>query len=198
MTFIRNILQDLVEKRLWPVALVLCAALIAIPMLMKKDAPVPTGSSPAPSTATLADASVEAVGAPARARLDVGKERDPFQPTKPKATKADELSSTTPTTATPTDVASTGTGTGAGSGGGSVDTGTGGGGGGTTPTTPVTPTPVPEPPKPGEMAWTLDVQFGKDGDTKPLKAVLPGRALPSSSDPVIIYLTAVDNGKGAR
>jgi hypothetical protein len=198
MTFFRNILHDLVEKRLWPVALALCAALIAIPMLMKKDAPVPTGSSSGPSTATLADASVEAVDSPARARLDVGKERNPFQPNKPKVTRAQEPSNSTPTETTPTDVASSGSG----SDTGSLDTGGGGGGGGGTPTdtTPTTPdtTPIPEPPAPGEMAWTLDVQFGKDGDTKPLKAVLPGRALPSTSDPVLIYLAAVDDGKGAR
>ena len=198
MTFFRNILHDLVEKRLWPVALALCAALIAIPMLMKKDATVPTGSSSGPSTATLADASVEAVGTPARARLDVGKERNPFQPNKPKVTRSQEPTSTTPTETTPSDVASSGSGTGSASG--SVDTGGGGGGGDITPTTPTTPdtTPIPEPPAPGEMAWTLDVQFGKDGDTKPLKAVLPGRALPSTSDPVLIYLAAVDGGKGAR
>jgi hypothetical protein len=202
MTFFRNILHDLVEKRLWPVALALCAALIAIPMLMKKDAPVPTGSSSGPSTATLADASVEAVDSPARARLDVGKERNPFQPNKPKVTRSEEPSNSTPSETTPTDTASTGAGSGGGDVNGDVNIDVGGGGGGGTPTdtTPTTPgtTPIPEPPAPGEMAWTLDVQFGKDGDTKPLKAVLPGRALPSTSDPVLIYLAAVDGGKGAR
>ena len=194
MTFVRNILHDLVEKRLWPVALLLCAALVAIPMVLKKDPSPPAGASTGPSTATLGDASVEAIDTPARSRLVIGKERNPFRRNQPKKAKTSTDTTTTTTTDTTTTVTETPASSG-GSGGGS-----GGGGGGSTGggATPVTPTPVPVPPAPGEMAWTLDLRFGKDGETKPLKAVLPGRALPSSTDPVLIYLSAVDNGTGAR
>jgi hypothetical protein len=188
VSFFRNILHDLVEKRLWPVALLLCAALVAVPMFLKKEPPVPT-STAGPSTATLADASVVASESPARSRLDVGKERNPFQENKPKSSGSSN-NGDTPATVTDPGAGSTVTPATGGGGGGTVDTG-----GGSTPTT--DPTPIPEPPAPGEMAWTLDVKFGKDGDTKPLKAVLPGRALPSSTDAVLIYLAAVDGGAGA-
>jgi hypothetical protein len=189
MTFIRNVIHDLVEKRLWPVALLLCAALIAVPMLLKKDAPVPTASSSGPSTAQLADASVVALDTPNRSRLDVGKERNPFQVNRPRTRRRSSGTTTTPAATTPATTPSTGTG----STGGGTTTPTDGG-----TTVPPDTTPIPEPPVPGEVAWTLDVKFGTDGDTKPIKAVAPGRALPSASDPVLIYLAAVDGGAGAR
>src|SRR3954464_3421924 len=34
MSFLRNLLHDLVEKRLWPVAVALVAALVAVPILL--------------------------------------------------------------------------------------------------------------------------------------------------------------------
>jgi hypothetical protein len=190
MTFVRNILHDLVEKRLWPVALLLCAALIAVPMFLKKDPPVAGAAAASPSTATLADASVVA-DTPTRSRLDIGKERNPFQPNTPKAPKSTGSTTTTPDTGSTTTTPSTDTGSSGGGGGGSTG---GGGGGTTTPTTPV----VPTPPLPGELAWTLDVQFGTDGATKKVKALVPGRALPSSTDPVLIYLAAENGGTAAR
>jgi hypothetical protein len=196
VTFLRNILHDLVEKRLWPLALLLCVALIAVPMLLKKDPQVATASGSGPTSANVADASVVTVDTPNRSRLLVGKERNPFQTNRPKVRRSRGGTSTTPdTTAAPTAPTNTGA-AGGGGGGGGVSTG-----GGTAPgstTIPPETTPIPEPPAPGEMAWTLDVRFGSDGDTKPIKAVVPGRALPSSSDPVLIYLAAVKGGAGAR
>jgi hypothetical protein len=193
VSFVRNILHDLVEKRLWPVALLLCAALIAVPTLLKKDPSPPAGAAAGPSTATLAEASVEASGTPARSRLDIGKERNPFQANTPKTKAPSTTTSTTPTTTTPTSQApATG-----GTGGGTTTGGGGGGSGGGGTTTPVTPPVIPPSPAPGDTAWTLDVNFGQDGATKPVKALIPGRALPNTSNPVLIYLSATDGGKGA-
>src|SRR3954470_10467399 len=47
MSFLRNVLHDLVEKRLWPVAVALVAALVAVPIVLggQSDA---TTSTPAP------------------------------------------------------------------------------------------------------------------------------------------------------
>jgi hypothetical protein len=201
MTLVKNILHDLVEKRLWPVALLLCGALIAVPVVLKKDPAPPASSASGPSTAELADAaSVVALDDPSRTRLNVGDPRNPFSPNKPPAARTSgDKGDDTPSSSTPTGGGEAGTtegaagGGGGGGGGGAVPDGgstDGGTGGGTT--------PIPDPPAPGTMAWTLDVKFGKDGDTKPLKSLAPGRALPSSSDPLLIYLAAVNGGKGAR
>jgi hypothetical protein len=193
VTFFRNILHDLVEKRLWPVALLLCAALVAVPTLLKEDPAAPSAASTGPSTATLAEASVTETDNPARSRLDIGKERNPFQTNTPATTKTTpSTTTTTPDTTTPSAPSTSSGSSGGGSSGGGGGGGTGGGG--VTPT----PTPVPTPPAPGEQAWTLDVKFGTDGDTKAIKALIPGRALPSSTDPVLIYLSATDDGKEAQ
>src|SRR4051812_22892131 len=41
MTFLRNVLHDLVEKRLWPVAVALIVALVAVPVVLGgSDEPV--------------------------------------------------------------------------------------------------------------------------------------------------------------
>src|SRR3954471_12265374 len=34
MSFLRNVLHDLIEKRLWPVAIALVAALVAVPIVL--------------------------------------------------------------------------------------------------------------------------------------------------------------------
>src|SRR4051812_39862244 len=50
MSFLRNVLHDLIEKRLWPVAVALVAALVAVPVVLG-------GSSDAGSATPVADAS---------------------------------------------------------------------------------------------------------------------------------------------
>ena len=39
MTFFRDLISDLLTKRLWPVAVLLVGALIAVPVLVSKPAP---------------------------------------------------------------------------------------------------------------------------------------------------------------
>src|SRR5206468_642806 len=56
MSLVNNLWKDMVDKRLWPVALVLVVALVAIPVVLAKPAPkgpaaptpVASASSPAP------------------------------------------------------------------------------------------------------------------------------------------------------
>ena len=64
MTVVRNMLKELVERKLWPVALVLIVALVAVPVLLTKKAPTdlvtpPTGPLPYSSGTTLPAISVK-------------------------------------------------------------------------------------------------------------------------------------------
>jgi hypothetical protein len=90
MSPLRQIADDLREKRLWPVALALVVALIAIPLLIgggSSDAGAGRlAATPAADLVAEADPAVELVGPPA-VRSRPGKLRDPFRRTK-KAKKA--------------------------------------------------------------------------------------------------------------
>ena len=105
----RNMLKELVERKLWPIALVLIIALVAVPVLLTKKAPTdivtpPTGPLPYSSGTTLPAISVQTT--PGNSKL-AGKGRNPFTP--------QHVATTTTTTAvvpTTTTTASTGTGTG--------------------------------------------------------------------------------------
>jgi hypothetical protein len=87
MSFARNIIRDLVEKRLWPVALLMVVAIIAIPVLgggtsssnSSSDEALPTTPG---ATATAASA-IELIGPPA-VRTRAGKLVDPFRRSKVK------------------------------------------------------------------------------------------------------------------
>jgi len=95
MNFARALLHDLVAKRLWPVAALLAAALIAVPLLIGGGGSA-DDASPAPAAAIEGDASagappagsaVELVG-PASVRSRPGKVRDPFRRPKPNVADA--------------------------------------------------------------------------------------------------------------
>ncbi|HWH96259.1 MAG TPA: hypothetical protein VNT03_20520, partial [Baekduia sp.] len=96
MSFLRNILSDLVEKRLWPVAIALVAALVAVPMVLggSSDAgtatPTPVADASSNGLANHRDAArAEVVSLEEQAAGKVqrsGKVRDPFvQHHQPKA-----------------------------------------------------------------------------------------------------------------
>jgi hypothetical protein len=88
MNPVRKLVDDLIEKRLWPVALVLVVAAFAVPMLIGgsnagSDTPDPSfAPAPAHDAATTA---VELVGPPA-VRTRAGAVRDPFRRAKVAAT----------------------------------------------------------------------------------------------------------------
>jgi hypothetical protein len=91
MNPLRRIAEDLVEKRLWPIALVLVLAVVAVPLLIGGGSADPGGSELAATPATPAVESsspaVELVGPPA-VRSRPGKLRDPFRRTKKAKKKA--------------------------------------------------------------------------------------------------------------
>jgi hypothetical protein len=82
MNPVRKLVDDLIEKRLWPVALMLVVAAFAVPMLIGggdagSDTPDPS-FSPVPAGDDPATSAVELVGPPA-VRSRAGAVRDPFR-----------------------------------------------------------------------------------------------------------------------
>ena len=121
MSVPRNMLKELLERKLWPIALVLIIALVAVPVLLTKKAPTdivtpPTGPLPYSSGTTLPAISVQTT--PGNSKLS-GKGRNPFTPQKVAAT-------TTTTAVVPTTTTTASAGAGTGTGAGTVDTGSGG------------------------------------------------------------------------
>ena len=109
MSVPRNMLKELLERKLWPIALVLVIALVAVPVLLTKKAPTdivtpPTGPLPYSSGTTLPAISVQTT--PGNSKLD----RQGPQPLHPAARRDDvddrrhdpAVTTTTPTTSTGT------------------------------------------------------------------------------------------------
>jgi len=193
MSAITDIWRQLVRRRLWPVALLLVAALAAVPVVLAKDpAPAPPAPAPAPAAnATSAKAalttepivSLAGPETPADDRVPLGKRHDIFKPTKqapkvkkPEASTADTSAGTPP------------------AGGDPVSSG----GGITVPVPPVPPAPPAgdsEPPKTYPL-YSLLVRFSGGEDSG--KGYLPRMtALPSQDQPLIIYLGLLDDRKTA-
>jgi hypothetical protein len=189
--------RQLVRRRLWPVALLLLAALVAVPVVLAKeperlDAPV------APAAPAAADSPGEPVVAlastadRAERRRVLGSRKDPFAPAprrRARATSTDEPAGTP-------DIVTTETAPeGPASGGGSAPS---------APLPSFTPTPVapvptatPEPPKTHEL-YSLTVRFGDSTSDELARMDLPRlRALPSQEDPVLVYLGVSEDGKRA-
>ncbi|MGI8592879.1 MAG: hypothetical protein ACR2ML_00655 [Solirubrobacteraceae bacterium] len=196
MPFLRNLVHDLVEKRLWPVAILLAAALVAVPMLLKSDpeaasAPATSPAARAPAgTAEVLDA--VALAKPERTRLRLGGRRNPFQEpgggssaSKGDATNADPpLGGLQAITDEPT-----------GGDLGSSDRGSPDGG--TVPPDTTGPPSSEDKEQPtGIPTWTLDVYFGPVEELAELTAIQPGTGIPSNDEPLLIFVGSID-GKTA-
>jgi hypothetical protein len=178
----RNIASDLVERRLWPVALVLVAAVIAIPVLLIKPAshataPSPVAGTQSPAPGTSAVSLSNPAGGPV-----VGNLKNPFhQLHAPKATTASTggsaLGPATPTSGT----ASGGGGTDA-AGGGTSGGGASPSGGGSSESTPQA---------------TVTVRFGLANGRRVRRDLSPGSPLPSPTNPLLVYLGQSKDGKAA-
>ncbi len=78
MTLLRNVWQDMIDKRLWPIALALLIVTVAVPVVLSRgssDEPAPTAAA-APGAGGLRDAVI--VAADPGEQPEVGSERDPF------------------------------------------------------------------------------------------------------------------------
>jgi hypothetical protein len=193
MTLLRGIWDDLVDKRLWPVAAVLAIALVAAPVMLLRGggAPAPVAPPPAPvapgSAIAAAQPAVSVGQAPSRHRL-AGHERDPFvqRAAASAATGTSVASSSAPGPAT----AGSGAGSSAtvgGSTGVPAPAGTATGSSGS-PGSGGSGSAVDEPP--------VTVRFGKAGGSEGRRVVQPLQALPSSANPLVVYLGETD-GKAA-
>jgi hypothetical protein len=181
MTAVRNVVSDLVDRRLWPVALLLVAAAIAIPVLLLKPAasapPSPVASNSAPALASPSVSLSGPSGGPV-----IGAVKNPFRQQHVPTAKGSSASSTG------LGPASSSGGSGAPSSGGSTSTGSGGGSspggsGGSGRSTPAAPGAV------------LQVRFGLADGPRKTYSVSPGSPLPSPTNPLLVYLGQDKSGK---
>jgi hypothetical protein len=196
MSAITNVLRQLKERRLWPVAILLVAALAAVPIALAKE---PAAAPPAPPTTAdtgddvLASQPIVAAATAsdrAKRRKVLGTRKNPFAVTKeltgsetpPSSDGANEAND--PATGSGSNPASTPVP----SSGGTTSPGTGT----PSPTTPGTPVAPPKVFAPN----SLTVRFGDDTGSvrKTVKRLQP---LPSLEAPVAIYLGVSGDGKSA-
>lgn len=197
-TFALDLLHDLREKRLWPVAAALLLGLIAVPVVLSKSAPPApepvVQATPQPAAAELPqlkNLTVVADTAAARggSTLDAFKAKDPFRP--PAIVLNEDKDA--PSVATAPKAAAAG-----GRGGGK--TGSGGSGGSTGPSpAPVTPrAPAPSPPaRPRSYAFVADLDFGRSGQERRFNPLDKLGMLPSQELPLLIFLGVDPEGDNA-
>jgi hypothetical protein len=188
MSAVRSIFTDLVDRRLWPVAVALLAALVAVPVMLGggSSAPAPDAAAPlgsqAPATGATAQAAIS-VSTPSTTPKDhPGSVRNPFAQHKAPAAPATTPATTTPSsTGTPV-VPSPSLGLGTpsvpsvtpivpGSGGGKRDTVT--------------------------DVWRVNLRFGEAGNQKVRHDIPRLTPLPSATDPFFIFLGVLSDHKTA-
>jgi len=195
--FLLDLWHDLRAKRLWPVAVVLAVALVAVPVVLSKPSetpsapPVTVRKAPDPKDLK-ALATVKLAEADERgSSLDTFDPSDPFRPPKKvtKKAQASEAGSTV-TSETPSsggaDTPSTGdTGS---TGGGTPTTGggdTGSTGGGDTPTTTT------------QYKYVVDLTFSANGRKRHIKGMERLDMLPNQDSPLLLFLGVSANAGNA-
>jgi hypothetical protein len=188
VSFVRNLLADLVAKRLWPVALVLALALVAVPVLLAQgvDNDVAPGVTVAQEKEVGQSVVTPAADAPRRGANPTG--RNPFAqkdvgPAEPKDEQSDKA-----------DVGTDGTTI-----GGGVDVT-----GGLPALEDVDVIPVggtdggPALPKPdARESYRVDLRFGQDGSLERRNDVARLSPLPSAEDPFFVFMGVLADGKTA-
>jgi hypothetical protein len=187
MNFVRNLYADLIEKRLWPVAVGLLVALVAIPVLVAKPATESGSTAPTTADTALLGADSAALIGETKPVVSLGSDggfrkhvarlerKDPFiQQAKDKVSKSSENAT--------------------------VEAGGTTGAQGTTPTT-TSPDSTTTTPSGGEQPvklyeWTASVKFGMIDQTKS-ETVTPAEFMPSENNPVLLFLGADESGKHA-
>ena len=197
--FLSDLLHDLREKRLWPVAAALLVALVAVPVLLAKPAP---SDKPAPATPLASGPSAEAAKKTIPVELAEVAEGDDskleaFDPKNPFKPKVKQINLSDQTAKALDTIASQSAGAGDLTGGGATGGSTGGSvGGGTVPTTPVTPT-QPGAPKVAQYTYVLDVTFEHNGKRRVIKGMDKLSMLPSESNPALLFLGVTSGGDDA-
>jgi hypothetical protein len=187
MNVVTNIWRQLVRRRLWPVAVLLVAALAAVPVLLTRDPePVAATVDPVPAVSAKADdaiaepvvAKVEASDRGRRRRV-LGARKDPFEPAPVKKPKKAKTADATPAVVPPTE------NPGGGAGGGSPAPS-----GGST---------VPKPKPKVYPADSLVIRFGDAAsETLPKMVLAKLRPLPDDVTPLLMYMGLTDHGNKAK
>jgi hypothetical protein len=201
MSALTNVWRQLVQRRLWPVAILLIAAVAAVPLALAEE---PEPAAPVADTTATDDASGESALAVepivaqattvdrAKRRKVLGSRKNPFgvpktqQPGSAPAPNSDGSI----VASAPTGQSESSGGTNTPSGGGSAPSG---GGSAPTPATPVTPEPEPRK----YTYQELTVRFGSAEDSPERKSLERLQPLPSAEEPVLIYLGVLKDGKTA-
>jgi hypothetical protein len=195
MKFARHVFEDLIERRLAPVAALLLLALVAVPLTLSKSMPKDVARAAAPTQGAIdltvpAMQPVVALASPdGRSRLEHLQALNPFQQRhKPvfKAAKAAAPTGGAPTTSTPS-TPSTGTTPSTSTG---TTPSTGGGSTAAAPSPPAVPAASVSHPKHGHARYylsTLNVKFGLSGHHLTARTLTGDQPIPSTQNPVVIF-----------
>ena len=208
--FLLDLWNDLREKRLWPVAVVLLASLVAVPVLLARPAEEP--SAPPQPSGAVSKASKES-DLEQLAKVELADEEpgdgstlgvfDPENPfTPPKAAVKNESdqapsaeagpdSSESPQNPEPAKTEDGAAG-GGGSGGGDAGGTTGGTGGGTGGGDGGTPPPITVAYK-----YVADVTFSSNGRVRRVKGLEKLDILPNEASPLLIFMGVTENAGNA-
>lgn len=186
MTSVRNLINDLVDRRLWPVALALLGALVAVPVLLGGGAKAPAPAAPSAATAAASGGTVQPAVALTTAsttpQYRPGPVRNPFaqHAVKPQPTTTAPASTTPAPAPAPAGAAPS----------------TPSGGVPSAPTAPLTPI-APNKPDTVTNVWRVDLRFGEAGDQKVRKGIPRLTPLPSATNPFFVFLGVLSDGKTA-
>jgi hypothetical protein len=178
--------RQLVARRLWPVALLLVVAVVAVPRLLAEEDPAATSvatAAPVEGADPLNDEDVVSLAGQdvAERRRVLGARKDPFEP----APAPKKKTAKTASTAKPAPQSESSAPT----------TPSGGGGGTSVPSVP----PVTEPSLPDPPAGSVTVRFGDaTSDDLPSGWLTKLRPLPDSETPLLVYMGLTKNGKKAK
>jgi hypothetical protein len=204
-TFFIDLWYDLREKRLWPVAVGLIAAIVAVPAILFKpasDAAPPVASAPkTPAADTLPVVAVES-GPSVGSKLEAFDKKNPFKPMRDLAKEDESAASPDGSAAGGSGSGSAGSGAGAGglggSGSGSDASGTGGStGGSTSGGTTGTPGTTTTTHSTTWFHYTADFSFGEPGSPKSFKNVGSFTLLPDEKTPAIVFMGIDGDHKSA-
>jgi len=216
--FALDVWHDLRAKRLWPVAVVLVLALVAVPVLLLKGPPEASlsegsGASTSPKAQTPA-VSFDETSLAGSSKLGAFDEKNPFRSL---ADPEDVAAAAPGASGAPGASALAGGGadslsaggssaagdpmasSGASPGGSGVGSSPGAGGSGSSEPagsdsdsgSGSTPQPSPEPPTPADpkfYEYVLEVDFGRRGDERRYRDVRALDSLPRKGNPVVVYL----------
>jgi hypothetical protein len=179
MNAVTTIWRQLVRNKLWPVAVLLLAALVAVPMLLAREPAVPEPIAPVAVNTEAGDSIAEPIVAKvtpedrSRRRRVLGVRKDPFRPAPVKQAKVEQ-----PETPDAPETGAPSTG----------DTGSGGGGGGE-------PAEAPVFYEPG----TIIVRFGDATNDKLDRFAIPKLGpVPDDEFPLLVYMGLTKDGKRAK